>query len=214
VPQGGDFYLDVGGFGRGDWHIAVRPTKKSEAGSPTVAAALTLPPAGAAATVASPVISGIDQQKAFIAVVQQARQAYNGAANDMQKGGIRAGRKDAICKLLPSMSVENWQGEIYQLSSNSDGKGVVGITIGPDIYIKTWNNALSDIEGHTLLDPESAPFKNLSLMKKGDWVKFSGSFLSSDVDCVREGSLTQRGSMTQPEFIFQFAAASAEKDLR
>jgi hypothetical protein len=151
-----------------------------------------------------------DHQQALIDAVEDARQRYRTAANDMARGGTRAWRKDVICKLLPSLTVKDWKGEIYKLSSNSDGKGVVEITIGRDTYVKTWNNSLSDIGDHTLIEPNSAIFRTLSQMKEGDRIRFSGSFIGSDTDCVKEASMTQNGSMTEPEFIFRFLGVSPE----
>jgi hypothetical protein len=45
-------------------------------------------------------------------------------------------------------------------------------------------------------------------MEKGDPVKFSGTFVRDEADCIKEGSLTQNGSMTEPEFIFRFSRVS------
>jgi hypothetical protein len=47
-------------------------------------------------------------------------------------------------------------------------------------------------------------YRQLVSMKKGDRVIFSGSFLPSDSDCITEASITQSGSMTDPEFIVRF----------
>ncbi|HJU20473.1 MAG TPA: peptidoglycan-binding protein [Stellaceae bacterium] len=148
-------------------------------------------------------------EQAFIDVVHEARQKYEAASNDMAKGGVRAWRKEAICRTLSSLEVMDWKGTIYNLSSNSDGKGVVEISIAPDIYVETMNNAFSDIPYHTLIDPGSDVFQKLSAMRKGDEVIFSGEFPSSDVDCTAEASVTQAGSMTEPEFLFRFSSISA-----
>jgi len=161
-------------------------------------------------SVRSPPASDAGREEMFISVVQEATQRYKSAENDMAKGGVRAWRKEAICRLLPSLAVDSWNGEIYSLSSNSEGKGVVEIMIAPNIYMKTWNNSLSDSHDHTLIDPNSRVFQVLSGMKKGDHIRFSGSFSPSEADCVGEPSLTQNGSMSEPEFIFQFSAVSAQ----
>jgi hypothetical protein len=147
-------------------------------------------------------------ETAFVAAVSEAREHYRAAANDMAKGGARVARKAAICHSLTQLAVTNWVGKIYTLSSNSDGNGVVEIVIGPDVYVKTWNNALSDIGDHTLIPAQSPLFQVLSAMKTGDTVKFSGTFLRGDADCIKEPSLTQDGSMTEPEFLMRFSSAS------
>ena len=140
----------------------------------------------------------------FIDAITSARSAYRAAQNDMAKGGIRASRRTAICQALAQMSVRNWVGRIQNLSSNSEGKGVLEISIAKDVSVKTWNNALSDIADKTLIATDSALFQTASRMKVGDTVYFSGSFLRSSDDCVRESSLTTDGSMKDPAFIIQF----------
>ena len=76
--------------------------------------------------------------------------------------------------------------------------------ISPHVHLETMNNKLSDLMAHTLLEPGSAVFDQLLKMKAGDDIIFSGSFVPSDDDCVQELSLTQQGSMTDPEFVFRF----------
>ena len=104
-------------------------------------------------------------ETAFVATVVEARERYGTAANDMAKGGARAARKTAICRVLSNLGVTEWVGKIYSLSSNSDGAGVIEIAIGPDTYVKTWNNALSDLGDQTLIPAQSALFQVLSAMK-------------------------------------------------
>lgn len=147
-----------------------------------------------------------EDEVSFIAIVSESMKAYNAASNDMAKGGVRAARKEKLCKLLPKLTnVTNWQGTIQELSSNSDGKGVVSVKIANSIYVKTWNNSFSDISSHTLINPSSSVFRKLSSKAKGDDILFSGSFIESGPDCIEEGSLTQSGSVTEPEFIFKFS---------
>jgi hypothetical protein len=45
----------------------------------------------------------------------------------------------------------------------------------------------------------------LSKFSVGKHVIFSGSFLSNETDCMREESLTQEGSMSEPAFAFRFS---------
>jgi hypothetical protein len=152
--------------------------------------------------------SADNQQSAFIGVVRQARDNYKNAANEMAKDDTRDWRKDAICKVLGSLQINNWEGTIFNLSSSSEGKGVLEIAIGPDIHIKTWGNAFSDFNYNTLIEPDSPLFKTLSQMHKGARVRFSGQFMAGDTDCIEEDSITQQGSMAEPQFIFQFSSVS------
>jgi hypothetical protein len=124
----------------------------------------------------------------------------------MAKGAARPARAKEICAVLKgALHVINWLGTVETLSSNSDGLGVLSIQIAEGISIKTWNNAISDIEDKTLIDPESAVFKLAVTLKIGQRVTFGGQFFPSPTDCIREGSLTQKGSLTKPEFIFRFS---------
>ena len=94
------------------------------------------------------------------------------------------------------------------LSSNSDGKGVLSIAIAPGVRVKTYNNSFSDIGADTLLKPASSLFQRASSLSVGQKVQFSGRFIGSVEDCIREVSLTLDGSITEPEFIIKFSDVS------
>ncbi|MBH5372205.1 hypothetical protein [Bradyrhizobium glycinis] len=147
-------------------------------------------------------------QVGFVRSVATAKSAYKAANNQLAAGGARSSRKQAICNALQGQSATGWVGKIAQLTSNGDGKGVVSIELAPDVHVATWNNALSDIGARTLIEPTSSLFKSLAGMKRGDLVRFSGSFTSSDVDCVREQSVTLDGSMTDPVFTMRFSSVA------
>ncbi len=114
-----------------------------------------------------------------------------------------------MCNILSSASADNWVGTIYKLSSNNDGKGVLEVQIASDVWIKTWNNSFSDISDYTLIEPESSLFSNASSLKKGQSIKFSGNFIRETSDCLREGSMSISGSMTEPEYIMRFSSIAA-----
>jgi hypothetical protein len=147
-------------------------------------------------------------QAGFARAISTARTAYGDAANKLAAGGARSRRQQAICNALQGQSTSGWIGRIAQLSSNGDGKGVISIEVAPDVHVATWNNALSDIGSHTLIEPTSSLFKSLAAMRRGDTVKFSGNFTSSQVDCVGEQSVTLDGSMTDPVFTMRFTSIS------
>jgi hypothetical protein len=140
----------------------------------------------------------------FVRAVREAQVAFRDAPNEMAKGGTRAQRRLTICRILTELPVTDWAGRIDKLSSNSEGKGVLGISLADSVRVETWNNDLSDASDHTLIDPMSTLFATLSRMNVGDEVVFSGRFFPSDVDCVKEKSISLTGSMTDPEFVFRF----------
>ena len=120
----------------------------------------------------------------FIEIVSTAQGNSQRTANDMQKGGVKATRDKAICRTMTATEVQSWIGTIQNIDSNSDGKGVLAISIAPDVLIKTWNNALSDIGSDTLLEPGSPVFESASALKVGQRVLFAGSFIQGhDGDC-------------------------------
>ena len=146
-----------------------------------------------------------DIERQFIAAVENARSVYKAGSNDMAKGAARPMRGKDLCALLRSPTVSHWVGRVTKLSTNGDGKGVLAIQIDSEISIKTWNNAVSDVADSTLIDPGSPLFAKASALAEGQLVFFSGSFRTNSTDCVKESSLTMRGSLMEPEFIFRFS---------
>lgn len=146
-----------------------------------------------------------DRQQQFIDILDDFAARYSQAPNEMAQGALRPQRAKAICSLMNrDWQVRGWLGKVKKMSSNNEGKGVIEISISPRISVKTWNNALSDIGNHTLLEPGSLPHTQAVQLRPGQNVEFSGTFLLGDKDCLRELSLTQRGSMSEPEWIFRF----------
>lgn len=148
-----------------------------------------------------------EQQTKFHAVITEYAKAYEAAANDMAAGAQRQRRAKAICAILGKKpSVKRWTGFITRLSSNGDGLGVLSIGSSKGITIKTWNNALSDSSDNTLISADSPVMDVAMNLAVGQAVEFSGTFVRDKADCIREGSLTQDGSMREPEFIMKFSS--------
>ena len=150
------------------------------------------------------------EQVSFIEAVVSSREAYRKAPNELAKGGVRAQRREKVCGALKSIAVTGWLGRIVELESNNEGKGVLAVEIAEDVTLATWNNALSDLNHHTLIDSSSALFADLAGMKKGQKVLFSGSFFPDETDCVAEQSMTLSGSMREPEFVFRFSLVTPQ----
>jgi hypothetical protein len=142
----------------------------------------------------------------FLKAVGTAMTSYKAAANELAAGGIRSVRQQAICNAVINQQASDWVGRVETLSSNGDGKGVVKLSMTPNIHVGTWNNSLSDIAAHTMIEPSSSMFRDIAALKVGDLVKFSGQFSSSKTDCVGEQSVTLNGSMTDPEFTLRFTS--------
>lgn len=161
---------------------------------PTVALAADIPP----------------QEAHLISIISDSSSRYDSANNDFQKGAERVKRAKAICNSLPSRSAKNWIGTVEDLSSTSDGYGVLSIRISDHITVSTNNNKFSDSLGtmKTLVMPDSPVFQKMASLSKGQTVMFSGVFAPAQNDCLEELSITQSGSMSDPEFEMKFTDVS------
>jgi len=148
-------------------------------------------------------------ENTLISIVATAQQGSRDAANDMQRGGVKAQRDKQLCQSIKSLQARNWIGRVTKIDANSDGKGILSIEVADRIIITTWNNSLSDLEHETLIEPGSPVFNAASVLKKGQQVRFSGSFFKGENgDCLFESSLTLSGKLREPEFIFRFSEIS------
>jgi len=172
-----------------------------------------LPPAPTPAALEPAMPAYPKDERAFVRLATDAQAQGKSVENDMQLGGVRTKREDAMCSRWSSPpTVKDWLGTVETIDSNSDGKGVVAVSLAKGITVKTWNNDLSDITENTLIDPHSALFAAAVTLKVGQAVRFSGTFFPGnrdDNECLREGSMTLRGKVDEPEYIFKFTALSA-----
>lgn len=145
-----------------------------------------------------------EDQLRFIGVVTEYVSGFKTAKNELQQSAMRDQRKGEILSTLGSYSVSSWVGTINQLETNTEGKAILSVRISPDIEIKTWNNALSDMASNTLIEKGTPVFSSLFNLSSGQSVKFSGSFFPSETDSIQETSMTIDGSMSNPEFLFKF----------
>lgn len=143
-------------------------------------------------------------QVRFLAAVASARSAFQAAPNELSHEQIRKSRQQAICRVLSERIALSWIGEISGISSTSGGSAVLKIKLAPNVHVQTWNNAFSDAGSKTLVLSGTALFASLVPLRRGDAVQFSGSFEESEKDCVKEQSITQAGSMLDPEFTMRF----------
>lgn len=140
----------------------------------------------------------------FVAIISQAQEAIKSSTNDMQVGGVKASRDADLCKLITETSINGWLGKVEDIGANSDGKGVISLELADGITLKTWNNSFSDGSDNTLIESGTDVFEAASSLKNGDIVRFSGDFIADKSSCLREASLSLRGKISSPEFIFRF----------
>ena len=163
-----------------------------------------------------PTVSGsVDgaNESDFTSIISIYHQKFAGAGNEFLQGRVFRERNAALQEAFKNgLTVKNWTGAVYKLSSNGGGKGILEVTLSNDAWVETMNNALSDMEDHTLVEPGSALYDALGSLKEGDKVVFSGSFfLDRGGDNVLETTdMTMNGKMTEPEFVFQFTSISKQ----
>ncbi|MEQ1964658.1 hypothetical protein ABLB69_16130 [Xenorhabdus khoisanae] len=146
------------------------------------------------------------KEQQFIGIVDKAVKSSQEANNDMQIAAIKTDRSSTICRFFRgNLSANDWTGKVKDLNSNRDGKGVIVISLTKEITVRTWNNAFSDSGDNTLINQDTTLFEKAVSLEKGQLVKFSGSFISNEKECIREISVTQNGSMKKPEFLFRFS---------
>lgn len=145
----------------------------------------------------------------FRLIIDSARNEYLTARNNIIKTEARQNRRRQLANAFANVLVTDWIGFVVQLDTTSDGMVIFGVVLDQsDIELSTWNNALSDIFDKSLVKSDSAIYRQLRSLSVGDKVKFSGSFFSNKSDFFKEKSLTEEGSMTDPEFLFKFQSVT------
>lgn len=132
-----------------------------------------------------------------------ARQEYEGASID-DRGALQSSRAAAICAAVKNPAIKDWVGRIKEIDKDAGGRTIVSVSLPDGTLVKTWNNAMSDIEDKTLViagTPLAAAFGKLA---NGNSIRFSGSFFPDEPDCYRSSRLSLDQSMTEPSFLFRF----------
>ena len=145
------------------------------------------------------------EQRQFVDIVDRFDRAYAQAGSDKAKETTRLQRAKAICEAIRTSAVQHWSGTVFKISTRREGKASLELTLSTHVRVTTWNDPVADIGDNTLIDPKSALFDQVILLKKDQQVLFSGSFIPDSTDCFKETSMTLSDSMTQPEFLFRFS---------
>jgi hypothetical protein len=147
-----------------------------------------------------------DDQRRFVEVVSGFIKEFHKSKNELQESVLREDRKRALIKVMPSLYVNGWFGRISTLETTGDGSAILSVSISPSISIQTWNNSISDVIDNTLISKNSDLYSKLINCEEGNEILFDGGFFSSEEDYVQETSITIRGSMLSPEFLFRFSS--------
>lgn len=146
-------------------------------------------------------------ERSFCQILEESRQRYSQAkqsgANQLKLSKIRGDRRKKFAQLGFRRAVA-WHASVATLETNSQGKAVFRVVLPCGAKLKTWNNEFSDMADDTLIGQASEIFEVISELKGGQDIRVSGVFIGSDEDHFKESSLTENGSMLDPEFIFRF----------
>lgn len=157
-----------------------------------------------------PALPGTEQQ--FCDAVTKAKSDYEQAmrdgANELKLSKIRSARKTAVLAAVGGGVVKGWVAEVYNLSTNGDGKAVFRVKLPCDVHLSTLADAFSDVQANTLIPQSSPLYDFISELNSGDKITISGKLFSDQQDGYDEVSFTEKGSLTDPVYVFKFSAVS------
>jgi hypothetical protein len=173
------------------------------------------PPLPAPSPAAAPAEDGIaalalaaqqpKDQTAFTTALTDAKTAFE-AADVEDQMDIQPKRAAAICKALPKPEIKNWIGQVRAADADSGGRLTVTVALPDGTLVKTWNNAMSDLDDNTLVPAGTPIAATFGKLKAGDPIRFSGTFFTDDMDCYRSTRLALGQSVMEPSFLFRFTA--------
>ena len=149
-------------------------------------------------------------EQAFFQLNEACSQSYSSEQNEIRKSLAFNECNRKRVEFSRRQQIKGWVGTIADISTDQ-GADVVSVTISAsmdsfELKFGTVNNRVSDFATHSLITPASPLFKALSQLNEGDTVSFDAEFLPHP-DSARgiwEGSMTEQGSMTEPEFNVRF----------
>lgn len=159
----------------------------------------------------NPSLAFPQMQQNFLNVINDYKKMYEDAPNELKKSALRTERGIKLKEILNnSRKFDSWFGTVTEMRTTSKGNAHFAIEIdGTSISMGTMNSELSDLMDKSLITQNNPLFNVISELKEGDKVLISGEFLdSSKKDFVLEASLTEEGSMKNPDFLVKFTNVS------
>lgn len=151
------------------------------------------------------IVLPVEQQQLAGVVVPYIKQ-YEAAPNELKKSALRSARRKALADALQTFEFTDWVGTIVTMETTSEGKAHLAIKLqSTPIKVQNWNNELSDLGSNTLIAKGSELFNAVAELAVGNLVRVSGTFRKGAKDHIDEQSVTEEGSMTEPEFTVKFS---------
>lgn len=131
----------------------------------------------------------VPEQKLFVQALEDGREQYEEAANEIVKDEVEAARDQKLCASSLASPI-GWVGKIDKLSTGFGGLEI-DIRVGDEIDLRSGN-----------ITDDDPVFRMASELKEGDTVTFSGDFELTENGCLNPQSLRQENRMTTPDFDF------------
>ena len=135
------------------------------------------------------------EQANFSAIIDSMYNVYTVQPNELKKSPVKKARNSLFEEIKFNRKVTNWIGKLDRMSTSSSGNASINIKlIGSRAEVHT----LGDIELNSDL------FNDIASLSEGDTIVISGSFIREYSEYLYESSVTESGSMSNPEFYFKF----------
>ena len=144
-----------------------------------------------------------NNQKEFCNINKKYSDLSKKTSKDLKLQLYKRKRKKELSKF--DYEFLNWAGKIEEIDSVGDEYAYVSISVCKNVTIKTWNNEFSDMMDKSLIHIDTELYEILLDLEKGNSVITSGSFTESDSDYFQETSITNKGSLSEPEYLVKFS---------
>jgi len=154
-------------------------------------------------------------ERAFVIEAMAARADWLAAPNDLAKAEMPAARATALCQALPGYIATDWTGSIGAIDPDDfpdfSGRKTAHIVIQLTSHVSVATPAAPLLNNPaTMVEAGSAIYATAATLAHGAMVVFSAKFFPDGENCVKENSITQDGSMTDPQFKIQLTSLAAK----
>ena len=149
-------------------------------------------------------------QSDFEAVRKSFFERYEEAQNDIKKSAVFTDANNHAKKFRKDNEgmIKNFVGKLTSMRTDQGGEhvSIVVQSKNSDIKVsyKTWSSSFSDMDDSTRPKKGSSVYNQIAELNEGDYVVFSAKILRDSQRGMKEGSMTERGSLRAPEFIVKF----------
>ena len=160
-------------------------------------------------------------QKDLLNYVLKAQQESKNADNDMRRENILTLRNKNFCGVMrKNLTVSNWTGWIETINTTKGGRGALSIKIGNNVSVGTLGISLrsqiGDFFYDTLIEKGTELYNDVSTLKSGQEVIFSGSFFRGRGEhkdsCLFVNTRGLKSNLSNPNFLFKFTNISVLRE--